>query len=553
MLDSAPRAAPWPGTALRTPTLPATMPRPLSRLLPLAPTLCAAICALVSPAQAQVTTPMALQPVVEGLTLPVYATAVPDDPTRLVVLEQLGTARMVRNGQLLPTPFLDVSALMHPLTGQLGELGLLGLAFHPDYANNRFFYVYYTESHGDSRLVRYTTSAGNPDVADPGSAVEMLAVNQPELSHNAGMLAFSPMDGMLYVAIGDGGGENDDGPGHAPGGNAQSPTTLLGKLLRLDVDAGAPWIPADNPYVGNPAVLDEIWAGGLRNPWRFSFDRVRGDLWIGDVGQAAVEEIDYQPFTSSGGENYGWRCMQGGQCTGLSGCTCLGPQLTLPVHQYVHDLGKCAIVGGYVYRGDAIPDLVGRYVYADLCTARIWALEFDHGLGAVTGVQKLTPGLAPTSGNFVVPVSFGEDHDGELLVVDLAGTVFRIVPAGAFTSLGGPVSSGYGTPLLTGTGDLLPGTAGALHLTDAAPDRSALLFVSLAPGAMPFYAGTLQAWPAVLELLWATDPAGKISLTWANWPGPLPPGVELVFQWAIDDPSAPQGVALSNALLAAVP
>jgi hypothetical protein len=231
---------------------------------------------------------------------------------------------------------------------------------------------------------------------------------------------------MLYVALGDGGSANDAGPGHAAGGNAQSGATLLGKLLRLDVDLPFPHIPPDNPFVGDPAVLDEVWALGLRNPWRFSFDRDSGELWIGDVGQDAREEIDFAP-AGLGGLNYGWRCMEGFKCTGLSGCTCNDPGLTLPVHEYAHSPGCVSVTGGYVYRGCAIPALRGTYLFGDYCKRRVWSFELVGG--QVTGLVDRTSELV-TSGGFVDSVtSFGEDARGELYLCDsVGGRVWRITP-----------------------------------------------------------------------------------------------------------------------------
>ena len=301
------------------------------------PAIAAALaCALPAPAQTLTT-----ELVTAGLFRPVYVVSPPGDTQRLFVVEQnTARIRIIKNGSILGTPFLDVNAD----AGQSGEQGLLGLAFHPDYGNNGRFFINYTNNAGNTRVVEYVVSA-DPDVADPNPVQTIQAISQPFTNHNGGCLQFGP-DGMLYIGMGDGGSAND------PGNRAQDLTQRLGKMLRLNIDIPSPFIPADNPYVGSPnGEREEIWASGTRNPWRFSFDRLTGDLYIADVGQNAHEEIDFQPVTSTGAENYGWRCMEGFSCTGLSGCTCNDASLTLPIHDYSHAGGNCSVTGGYVYRG----------------------------------------------------------------------------------------------------------------------------------------------------------------------------------------------------------
>jgi glucose/arabinose dehydrogenase len=334
-------------------------------------------------------------------------TAAPGDTDRLFIVERGGLIRIFEGGALHATPFLDVSGLI----ASGGERGLLGMAFHPDYATNGYFYVDYTDTDGDTQVSRFTVS-GDPDVADAGSELPILSVDQPYANHNGGMLAFGP-DGMLYVGMGDGGDAGD------PDGNGQNPTTLLGALLRLDVDGGSPYaIPADNPFADHATNREEIWAYGLRNPWRFSFDKETGDLYIGDVGQGQVEEVDFQPASSAGGENYGWNVMEGSSCYGLpSGCSTDG--LTLPVHQYGHSAG-CSITGGYVYRGTASPALAGRYFYADYCSGWIRSLTVVDG--EATDLQDHSADIGSVS----QLASFGEDAAGELYVVSLGGTVYRL-------------------------------------------------------------------------------------------------------------------------------
>ena len=349
-----------------------------------------------------------VEPVASGLSNPLLLTAPLSDP-RLFILEQPGRIRIVENGALLATPFLG-------LVGQIssgGERGLLGLAFHPSYASNGFSYVYYTAPNGDITVERYTVSA-NPDVADEGSAhVILTAPHASRTNHNGGMLAFGD-DGMLYIGTGDGGGVGD------PDENGQNPNTLLGKLLRIDVDGGDPYaIPPDNPFVGTAVARGEVWAMGLRNPWRWSFDRVAGRLYIADVGQNAWEEVDVVPSTAAG-VNYGWDVMEGFHCyEPSSGCDQTG--LTLPVLEYGHTGGACSITGGFVYRGAAIPSLQGTYFYGDYCAG--WVRSFRYASGAATEQQDWA------FGNLGSILSFGEDASGELYILSANGTVYKIVPA----------------------------------------------------------------------------------------------------------------------------
>ncbi len=349
-----------------------------------------------------------------GLSAPVALTHANDD--RLFVTEKVGRVRVVRNGSLLAVPFLDISALVR--SG--GEQGLLSVAFHPQYPQTPWLFVNYTDTNGDTVIARYSVGA-NPDRADPGSGVTLLTVGQPFGNHNGGQLQFGP-DGMLWIATGDGGSGDD------PQCNAQR-AGLLGKMLRLDVDtnsASPPFhgIPADNPFVGNGEQPDEVWATGLRNPWRFSFDRQSGDLWIADVGQNQREEVNRVGFGTAGGQNFGWKMMEGGRCRNQSaGCPgpippCGSPAYTAPVLEYNHSSG-CAVTGGYVYRGNDAPALVGRYIYGDYCSGTIWAGEQLAGTSSYT--SRLLP-IAVTQLS-----SFGEDSSGELYVVSESGRIDRIV------------------------------------------------------------------------------------------------------------------------------
>ena len=364
--------------------------------------------------------------VAAGLNLPTWVGSPPGDTERLFVLEQT-TAKirivLLASGQILAAPFLDLGPLV---TGSGGEQGLLGMAFHPDYASNGTFFVNYSDNSGDTVIARFQVSA-DPNRADPASRQVVLAIDQPFANHNGGNLDFGP-DGYLYIGMGDGGSAND------PGNRAQNPGTLLGKMLRIDVDHGAPYsIPPDNPFVGAGDPLDEIWALGLRNPWRYSFDRVTGDLYIADVGQNSREEVDFQPAGTAGGENYGWRCMEGTACTGLSGCVCHSAELVQPIYDYDHSQG-CSITGGFVYRGCAIPELQGTYFLGDFCSARIWSFRFSGGM--VDDFQERTSELAPGGGLHIDSISsFGEDGAGEQYIADRGGEIFKIVPRAAPATL----------------------------------------------------------------------------------------------------------------------
>jgi glucose/arabinose dehydrogenase len=347
-----------------------------------------------------------LQQVASGLQSPVYLTA-PAADARLFVVEQPGRIRIVENGQLLPAPFLDITANV----SSGGERGLLSVAFHPRYAQNGFLYVNYTDEGGNTRIERYRVS-GDRNRADPASASPVLHVRQPYSNHNGGLVAFGP-DGMLYIGMGDGGGGGD------PQKAGQDPLQLLGKLLRIDVDAAQPYgTPADNPYAGRSGGRAEIWATGLRNPWRFSWDRTANLLYLADVGQNRLEEVNVVP-ASQAGVNYGWVVMEGSDCfEPRSGCQRTG--LALPVLEYTHDDG-CSITGGFVYRGQAIPALRGHYLYADYCQGWVRSFRYANGQAA----DKRSYALENV-GNIS---SFGEDSRGELYVISHRGTVHRIVSA----------------------------------------------------------------------------------------------------------------------------
>jgi len=388
---------------------------PAARSPVLVALLIAALCGPIS-ASATVVPPrvhLDLVAVASGLASPLLVTHAGDGSGRLFVVEQAGRVRIVTGGgDLVGAPFIDLSRSI----ASGGEQGLLGLAFHPGFATNGKLYLSYTDLSGASVIREYRVSASNPDRVDGASGRTLLRVKQPYSNHNGGHIAFGP-DGYLYVGLGDGGSAGD------PGNRAQSVDVLLGKILRIDVNGrtGAlPYgIPSTNPFVGR-AGLDQIWALGLRNPWRFSFDRATGDLWIGDVGQGDREEVDRAPAVrgrnAGRGLNFGWRVMEGAHCfRPSSACSRTGK--TLPLTEYGHAGGRCSIIGGYVYRGQAYPDLIGAYLFADYCSGEVWYVD----RGAAQGVIA-TRALATDSRI----TSFGEDEDGELYLTNAGGTVFQI-------------------------------------------------------------------------------------------------------------------------------
>lgn len=353
-----------------------------------------------------------------GFAWPVLMTA-PAGDARLFVVEQRGTVRIVKDGVLLTEPFLDIDSLVAGVS-QWSERGLLGLAFDPEYDSTGHFFVNYTDGAGNTVVARYSVLGTDPDKADHSSAAVVLTQSQPYANHNGGMIAFGS-DGYLYIGFGDGGAGGD------PDGRAQNLQEWLGKILRIEVDSLPYSIPPDNPFAGNPNARDEIWANGLRNPWRLSFDRLTGDLWIADVGQGDYEEIDFQPASSPGGENYGWDKMEGFHCFEPP-ANCGEDTLTLPVHEYDHTSGDCSVTGGYRYRGTLAPELAGRYIFGDYCSNRIWAMEWDGD--TVVAVTSLTTQLNP-DGRIAGLSAFGEDGFGELYVVSRGtganGKIYRIV------------------------------------------------------------------------------------------------------------------------------
>lgn len=357
-------------------------------------------------------------PLASGFRYPVDINHAGDGSGRLFVIEQEGRIKIIRNSTVENTPFLDIINRVECC----GEQGLLGVAFHPDYKSNGYFYVNYTSKQragvaqtGDTIIARYKVTPGDPDLADPDSESIILVISQPFSNHNAGKLLFSPIDDYLYIPLGDGGSGGD------PGNRAQDPQTLLGKVLRIDVDSATPYsIPPDNPFFDSTEALEEIWALGLRNPWRFSFDRQTGDIYIGDVGQADWEEIDFQTAENSGGVNYGWRCREGSADFNFS-TECGKSDLTDPIAEYDHDQGY-SVAGGFVYRGSKYPAFFGQYFYADYGTGRIWSI-YNLGPNAWS-----TPDLELDT-SFKIS-TFGEDESGELYFAHRSpssGTIYHII------------------------------------------------------------------------------------------------------------------------------
>ena len=396
---------------------------------------------------------ISLTQIATGLTKPVHITHAGD--TRLFIVEQAGIIKIIDgNGSLLPTPFMDIR---NRVNSTFNEQGLFSIDFHPDYKNNGYFFVNYTDntvgvqsSARNTNISRFSVNPNNPNIADTSSELIILEIQQYSWNHNGGDIKFGP-DGYLYIGMGDGGSSCD------PLNKAQSLDDHLGKMLRIDVDNGSPYaIPPDNPFINNSGALNEIWAYGLRNPWRFSFDRHTGDMWIGDVGQNTWEEISYQPASSAGGENYGWKCYEANQYGTCSPSffSCTGTSQTAPVHAYVNG-SDCSVTGGYVYRGCEHPALFGHYIFGDYCSGKIWTIYDNGGAWATTSQGTFSANIS----------SFGEDYNGEIYVADLGGKIFRIDEASSNSPLSVSVSA-------TGTCDHSAEGAVALTVSGGIPPYS---------------------------------------------------------------------------------
>lgn len=473
----------------------------------------------------------------QGFSRPVHLTAPPGDTSRVFICEQhTGRVEIVElaTGNIIGTPFVNMTVS----TGN--EQGLLSMAFHPDYASNGLFYLSRTANSGNTRVTEHQVTS-NPNVGSPTVLRQIVSWSQPYSNHNGGQIAFGG-DGYLYVGLGDGGSGND------PGNRAQNGTDLLGKMLRLDVNVAAPYIPASNPFVGNSSVRDEIWAIGLRNPWRFSFDRATGDLWIADVGQNAWEEIDFQPGSSTGGENYGWRCMEGDHCTGLSGCSCNAGSLTDPVYEFNHS-GNCSITGGVVYRGSAIPSLQGTYFCADYCSNRIWSME-HNGTGVTNVVSRQNELNPPGSATISQITSFGEDALGEVYILEQGGQIWKIVQdcgtstycvaAANSASMGGATMSSSGS-------NSISDNSFNLIVSGAVPNQFGILFYGPGQTQVPGGNGYICISGGLYRILppEATDVFGSAfraidftSPPMGNGLGAVVPGSTYNFQFWYRDPAA---------------
>lgn len=363
-----------------------------------------------APAQSNSTFTLGVQPLVKGFDKPLFVTPAGDGSGRLYVVEQTGKIRIIANGQIIDEPFLDVTNL---ITTAGNEQGLLGMAFDPNFSKTGRFYINYSrKDNGDNVIARYQISS-DPNVADPASAKILLTIPGFEPNHNGGMLAFGP-DGYLYIGTGDGGGQGDQ---HGTIGNGQDLTALNGKLLRVNVSGDAYTVPPTNPFVNQSNAHPEIWAYGLRNPWRFSFDSATSDLYIADVGQDNYEEVDFQAAGDKGGENYGWRIMEANHCYNPhANCDMTG--ITTPIFEYSHDEGSCSITGGYVYRGKDYPWLVGQYIFGDYCSGILRATARD-----ASGTWQ-TRRVGNFNGNIS---SFGQAENGDVYLVGQGdGTIYKI-------------------------------------------------------------------------------------------------------------------------------
>ena len=364
--------------------------------------------------QAQTTPVLIFNPVItSGLSSPVDVVNAGDGTNRLFIVQQGGTVRIVSGGVLLPGNFLDIP---DSISAGGGERGLLSIAFHPNFSSNRYFFIYYTNTAGDIRITRFQTQVGNPNAADKSTGVVLLTIPHPSFSnHNGGKLNFGP-DGNLYFGTGDGGSGGD------PNNNAQNGNSLLGKMIRINVNnfTTPPYytIPADNPYTSDPAVRDEIFAIGLRNPWRWSFDRLNRDVWIADVGQGAWEEINSRTFATSGGINYGWRCYEGNNAYNTAGCLSQNSYVS-PIFNYPHNsaTGGFSVTGGYVYRGAEFAAMYGYYICSDFVSGNVWLIKSNGTVGWNVSQQNGLPGSI---------AGFGEAENGDLYALSLSGTLYKV-------------------------------------------------------------------------------------------------------------------------------
>ena len=360
---------------------------------------------------------------------PLYVTNYPNDNQRLLVVLQEGIIKIVENKKVIKTPFLDISNRVHQPLYPADEMGMLGLAFDPKFNENNFFYVNYVDRDDNTIISRFKV---NQNLGDSNSEEVLLELKQPYPNHNGGHIAFGP-DGYLYIGIGDGGSSGD------PENRAQDLSNLFGSILRIDVNTKEGYkVPIDNPFYNLNEAKKEIWSYGLRNPWRFSFDKKTGDMYIGDVGQWNWEEIDFEPYDSNGGLNFGWNILEGNHCYKDENKLCESNNTTLPIFEYPHDANYlktiigwtqsdrygCSVTGGYVYRGKNKPELYGRYFFGDYCTGKVWSLKKEHpDLDIKEHTDELLRGM--NKKQFYL-ASFGEDEDGELYLIDYSGALYSI-------------------------------------------------------------------------------------------------------------------------------
>ena len=368
--------------------------------------------------------------IASGFDKPIYICSFPNHDNHHIVLEQKGTIKIIKDNQILRSYFLDIRDRVHRPLFPGDEMGLLGFAFDPDYIENNYIYVHYNDKEDNTIISRFEVDDG---IANKSSEKNILKLKQPYMNHNGGTISFGK-DGYLYIGLGDGGSAGD------PEKRAQDLTNLFGSILRIDVHTSDSYlIPKDNPFVGNNNIKSEIWSYGLRNPWRFSFDRLTGDMIIGDVGQSLWEEINFELFPNKGGKNYGWNVMEGNHCY-PEDSKCNSDNLTMPVFEYPNNanyaktlfgikqpnMDGCSITGGYVYRGNELVDMDGRYIFGDYCTGKIWSIVVNENESI--NLKNHTGSIMNSIGKKEFYLSsFGEDNKGEIFIIDYNGTIYKLV------------------------------------------------------------------------------------------------------------------------------